>query len=177
VAIAAAAPAGADVRVDAKPGLTPAIRPGVSDHVSRCGKGRPLRLSVDAGDGEKVSVDGRPARGGTFDAGDAATFVFELVVGAVLWGALGAAIGGVLTNQVGAIIATLAELFVVESIVAGIRPHVGRWLPGQAMFNGLLAHGGGSDHLAPGAGAAVTVAYLAAFAAAGVALTVRRDVT
>ena len=124
-----------------------------------------------------IAAIGLPANGVTFDAGEAFGFVGKIVGAALLWGALGAGIGAVVANQVGAVIATLAELFVVESIVAGIRPHVGQWLPGQAMFNGLLAHGGGSDHLAPGAGAAVTVAYLAAFAAAGVALTVRRDVT
>ena len=119
---------------------------------------------------------GVPAQGGTFDGGDAAGFVAKLVLGAVLWGALGAAIGGVLTNQIGAVIATLVELFVVESIVVGIRPGVGEWLPGQAMFNGLLVHGGG-DHLSPGAGTLVTLAYVAAFTAAAAFLVPRRDVT
>jgi hypothetical protein len=94
----------------------------------------------------------------------------------VLWGALGAAIGGVLTNQIGAVIAALVELFVVESIVVGIRPHVGQWLPGQAMFNGVLAHGDG-DHLSPAAGTLVTLAYVAALTAAAALLMPRRDVT
>jgi hypothetical protein len=56
------------VQVDATPGLTPAFREGVTDHVSRCGKARPLRLAVDVDGGDRVSVDGREPRGGRFDA-------------------------------------------------------------------------------------------------------------
>ncbi|MEA2308287.1 MAG: hypothetical protein QOI65_573 [Thermoleophilaceae bacterium] len=59
---------GAGVRVSAKPGLAPAFRASVTDHVSRCGKGRPLRLAIDAPAGRTVSVDGRTPRGGSFDA-------------------------------------------------------------------------------------------------------------
>ena len=123
-----------------------------------------------------IAVIGVPSQGGTLDGGEAAGFVAKLVLGGVLWGALGAAIGGVLSNQIGAVIATLVELFVVESIVVGIRPHVGQWLPGQAMFNGVLAHGDG-DHLSPAAGTLVTLAYVAALTAAAALLMPRRDVT
>jgi ABC-2 type transport system permease protein len=122
-----------------------------------------------------IAAVGLPANGGSLDTGEAAPFVGKLLLGGALWGAFGAAIGSVLTNQVGAIIGTLAELFVVESIVTSIWPHIGRWLPGQAMFNGLLAHGG--DGLSPAGGALVTAAYLVAAAAAGLVLTARRDVT
>lgn len=65
--LAAAAPATADVRIHAKPGLTPHFAASVTDYVSRCGKGHPLRLSIDAGH-DRVSVDGRAARSGTFTA-------------------------------------------------------------------------------------------------------------
>jgi ABC-2 type transport system permease protein len=123
-----------------------------------------------------IAAIGVPSQGGTFDGGEAAGFVAKLVLGALLWGALGAAIGGVLTNQIGAVIGTLIELFIVESIVVGIRPHIGEWLPAQAMFEGVLAHGGG-DHLSPGAGTLVTLAYVAAFTAAATLLAPRRDVT
>lgn len=59
--------AAASVRIDATPGLTPRFAASVSDYVSRCGKGHPLRLTVDAG-GDEVSVDGRKRRSGRFTA-------------------------------------------------------------------------------------------------------------
>lgn len=67
VALLAAAPAAARVRIDAKPRLEPRFSESVSDYVSRCGKGHPLRLEVDAGDA-RVSVDGRHAHSGRFSA-------------------------------------------------------------------------------------------------------------
>jgi ABC-2 type transport system permease protein len=126
--------------------------------------------------GVAIAAIGAPAQGGTFDGGEAAGFVAKLVLGAVLWGALGAAIGGVLTNQIGAVIATLVELFVVEGIVAGIRPHIGQWLPANAMFNGVLAHGDG-NHLSTATGTLVTLGYVAALTAVAAILVPRRDIT
>jgi hypothetical protein len=66
-ALLAATPAAARVRIDATPGLTPRFGESVTDYVSRCGRGRPLRLAVDAGD-DAVSVDGRRPRTGRFSA-------------------------------------------------------------------------------------------------------------
>ena len=51
---------------------------------------------------------------------------------AALFGAIGAATGSLLRNQVGAIVGWLAWLFVVESIMVGIAPAIGRWLPSAA---------------------------------------------
>ena len=46
------------------------------------------------------------------------------------WGGLGVAVGAALTNQVGALVAATAYIFVVESLVQGLLPEVGRFLPG-----------------------------------------------
>jgi hypothetical protein len=63
----AAAPAGAGVQVSATPALRPAFDRGTSDYVSRCPAGKPLRLSVRASDGDRVSVAGGKRKGGTFE--------------------------------------------------------------------------------------------------------------
>jgi Arylsulfotransferase (ASST) len=67
-ALVAAASAGASVQVSASPGLRPPFDRHVSDYVSGCKKGRPLRLSVDASGGDAVGVDGAHSRTGRFDA-------------------------------------------------------------------------------------------------------------
>ena len=60
----------------------------------------------------------------------------ELIVGAIvgtaLWGAIGVGLGAIITNQVGAVIALLAWGFVVENLVFGFLPKIGRFLPVHA---------------------------------------------
>ena len=71
MALAAGGPAGGSqdgLRIGAQPGLVPAFDTGVSDYVSRCGRSRPLTLSVHAPSGQTVSVDGGSARSGDFNA-------------------------------------------------------------------------------------------------------------
>jgi ABC-type transport system involved in multi-copper enzyme maturation permease subunit len=118
---------------------------------------------------------GLPANGFDFDGGEAWRIAAEVVVAGALWGALGAALATVLPNQVGAIIGALAWLFVVESIISGIWPHVGQWLPGGAV-NGLI-HTGDGVHLSVGAAIVVTLGYVLLFAVAGIVLLRRRDIT
>ena len=68
-----------------------------------------------------------------------------LVLGTVaitaLWGAIGVGLGALLRNQVGAIIGLLAWGFVVENLLFGLVPDVGRLGPVHA---GDGAHG--ADH-------------------------------
>ena len=60
----------------------------------------------------------------------------ELIVGAIvgtaLWGAIGVAVGAIVPNQVGAVITLLAWGFVVENLVFGFLPKIGRFLPVHA---------------------------------------------
>jgi hypothetical protein len=105
--------------------------------------------------------------------------VTELIVGAVvgtaLWGAIGVGLGAIVTNQVGAVIALLAWGFVVENLVFGFLPKIGRFLPvhsSDAMMGPI------QDKLLPGdVGTLVTVAWALALAIAGVTLLKRRDVS
>jgi ABC-2 type transport system permease protein len=97
------------------------------------------------------------------------------LAGAALWGAIGAGLGAIIHNQVGAVITLLAWGLVVDNLLFGLAPSVGRFVPTRASdaLMGLHEH----HLLAPGAGAIVLIAWAAALAAGGIALTARRDIS
>lgn len=91
-----------------------------------------------------------------------------------LWGAIGAGLGVIIHNQVGAVITLLAWGFVVDNLLFGLAPSVGRFMPTRAAdaMMGLKVH----HLLSPAAGAVILIAWAAALAAVGIALTARRDI-
>jgi ABC-type transport system involved in multi-copper enzyme maturation permease subunit len=103
----------------------------------------------------------------------------ELIIGAIvgtaLWGAIGVALGAIVPNQVGAVIALLAWGFVVENLVFGFLPKLGRFLPvhaSDAMMGPI------QNKLLPGsAGVLIMVAWALVLAIIGMSLLRRRDVT
>ena len=106
--------------------------------------------------------------------GQTALVLLGTVAITALWGAIGVGFGALLRNQVGAIIGLLAWGFVVENLVFGLVPDVGRLGPvhaGDALMGLVEDH---FLHAAPGG--LVLVAWAAAVSAAGVAIAVRRDV-
>jgi ABC-type transport system involved in multi-copper enzyme maturation permease subunit len=92
-----------------------------------------------------------------------------------LWGTIGLAVGAILRNQVGAVIGLLTWGLVVESLLFGFVPSIGRFTPGRAQdaLTGLT-----TKHLlgAP-AGGAVLLAWAVLLALGGILLTARRDVS
>jgi ABC-2 type transport system permease protein len=97
------------------------------------------------------------------------------LAGIALRGALGVGLGAVVRNQVAAVISLLAWDFVVNGLLFGLAPSVGRFMPTLAA-NALM--GLKTPHLLPpAAGGAVLVAWTLTLALAGVALTQRRDVS
>ena len=87
---------------------------------------------------------------------------------------LGVAVGTLIRNQVGAIVALVAYAFLVDAVLFAAVPSVGRYLPGKA---GDALAGRPVEHLlAPGAGAAVLVAWTLAFVAAATVRDERSDV-
>jgi ABC-2 type transport system permease protein len=96
------------------------------------------------------------------------------LAGVALWGAIGVGVGAIIHNQVGAIITLLAGGLVVDNIVFGLVPSVGRLAPTRASdaLMGLRVH----HLLSPGAGAITLSAWAAALAALGIALSVRQDI-
>jgi ABC-2 type transport system permease protein len=104
------------------------------------------------------------------------------VVAVALWTLIGLGIGTLIRNQVAAILVAVAFAFLVEPLVtialdaAGL-DSVGRFLPGSAS-SAMTSPASTTLHLLPWwGGALVLLAYAVAFAAVGVAFTVRRDVT
>jgi len=111
--------------------------------------------------------------------GAASVEITLLVVGGLagiaLRGAFGVGLGAIVRNQVGAVIGLLAWDFVVNGLLFGLAPSVGRFMPTTAA-NALM--GLKTKHLLPpAAGGAVLLGWTAMLALAGLLLTLRRDVT
>jgi ABC-2 type transport system permease protein len=108
------------------------------------------------------------------NGGQTALLLLGTVAGTALWGAIGVAVGALVRNQVGAIIGVLAWGFVVENLLFGLVPSVGRFGPTHA-GNALL--GLTTEHLLSAtAGGLILVAWAVALSVAGPPLAVRRDV-
>jgi ABC-2 type transport system permease protein len=96
------------------------------------------------------------------------------LAGVALWGAIGAGVGAIIHNQVGAVITLLAWGLVVDPLVFGLVPSVGRFLPSHA--SDALMGLGAQQLLSPGAGAIILIAWAGALGALGTALSVGRDI-
>ena len=108
------------------------------------------------------------------DSGDIALLVIGSTVGAALWAGIGVGLGTLVRNQVAAVIALLAWIFVVDNLLFGFVPDVGRLMPGAAL-NALLGQTD-PELVSPAAGAALLVVWAGVLTAVGAALTARRDV-
>jgi len=107
--------------------------------------------------------------------GDVLLLTLGGLAGVAVWGAIGAGLGAVVHNQVGAIITLLAVGLVVDNLLFGLVPSVGRFTPTRASdaLMGLRV-----EHLvSPGLGAITLIAWAGGLALAGIALSVRQDVS
>jgi ABC-2 type transport system permease protein len=106
--------------------------------------------------------------------------LWRTILGGIAWNiafaALGVAVGALITNLIAAVAAALAWLALVEGIVAQLLGDAGRWLPFAlgAALDGLPT---ATDGPPQWQAALALTGYAAAFAIAGLAVTVRRDVT
>jgi ABC-2 type transport system permease protein len=96
------------------------------------------------------------------------------VLTTALYGPIGVAVGSLLRNQVAALLSVLAWGLVLEPVVLGVWPGVGRYLPNGAAS--ALSRGGNEHLLSMGAGGALFLGYVLAIAVACAALDARRDV-
>lgn len=119
-----------------------------------------------------MSVRGIPS---VLDGRDVALVLGGSVAASALWGALGAGIGAAIRNQVGAIVALLVWTLILENILFGLVPSVGRYLPGQA--GNALVQVEVPHMLGVLPGALVLAGYVAVAAAFAAVVTARRDVT
>jgi hypothetical protein len=102
----------------------------------------------------------------------------------MLSGALGASVGAILRNQVGAIVATLLWFLVIEPLVALLvallrgdisdQAPISKYLPGAA-FNAIVGGSGAHAGLRIGPAIAVGSAWVAALALGGSVAMMRRD--
>jgi len=107
-------------------------------------------------------------------AGETLVVLVRVLADAALWGGVGVGAAATIRNQIASVVALLLWLFLVESLLTGFVPSVGRFAPGQA--SAAMTGQSGDDLLPPAAGAAVLCAWVAALVAAGIAVTARRDV-
>jgi len=111
----------------------------------------------------------------SFSNGGVVRMVLGALAASSLWGGLGVAVGAALTNQVGALVATTAYIFIVESLLQALVPEVGRFLPGGAV-NALTGGAGAGDDLPVWTGALLSLGYLAVATAVAAVVTLKRDV-
>jgi ABC-2 type transport system permease protein len=111
----------------------------------------------------------------TLSGGNVALLLVGTLAGTALWGAIGVGLGAIVRNQVGAVIGLLAWGFIVDNLLFGLVPSVGRLTPTRAQdaLIGLTT----KNLLSPAAGAIVLIAWAAALALIGLPLVSRRDVT
>jgi len=116
----------------------------------------------------------------TVGLGDLADVLWRNLLVAALLGALGVCIGGLVRNQVVAIIGLLVFSFALEPAILGLAPDVGRFGPTSGAPNGILGIEGfdaDEELLGPGIALVVMIAWVGACFAAAAALLQRRDLT
>ncbi len=106
--------------------------------------------------------------------GSVAQLGLGTVAAAALWGGIGVGVGALVRNHIGAVIGVLVWVFVVENLLFGFVPSVGRFTPGRAQD---ALTGMSTDHLLPAvAGGAVLLVWSLGLFVAGLAVTQARDV-
>lgn len=115
------------------------------------------------------------AKGYTFPLGSsqAWTILGGAVLAAALFGALGAATGSLVRNQISAIVGWMAWLFVIENIVLGFSATLGRWLP--SALNRALVRDPNADLLSQSSAAIALVIYGVVIMLTAVMTERRRD--
>jgi ABC-2 type transport system permease protein len=104
--------------------------------------------------------------------------IAEIALASALWGALGVGLGALVQNQTGAVVGAVIFLTLVESLVAALLDWADlHWISDILPRHALDALAGHEAGLSPGAGGAVGLAYVVAFAAAAWLRIRRQDVT
>jgi len=107
-------------------------------------------------------------------SGDILLLTLGGLAGAALWGAIGTGLGAIIHNQVGGVITLLAWGLVVDNLLFGLAPSVGRFMPDRASdaLMGLRVQ----HLLSPGTGAITLIAWTGVLGILGIALSVRQDI-
>ncbi len=120
--------------------------------------------AILAGRGIPIALTGR----------DTMLLLFGGLGGVALWGAMGVGLGAIIRNQVGAVITLLAWGFVVDNLLFGLVPSVGRYTPTRAQ-DALI--GLNVQHLvSPAVGGLVLVGWAVLLTGIGAAVVASRDI-
>jgi ABC-type transport system involved in multi-copper enzyme maturation permease subunit len=108
--------------------------------------------------------------------GDIAVTLLGALIATALYAVVGVGVGALVPRQSAAVAGALVWVLVVESVLVGFAPELGRWLPGgaAAALTGVATPKGGL--LPMWAGGLLLCAYGLAFAAAGARTAMRRDI-
>lgn len=114
----------------------------------------------------------------TLDAGQFAQMIAGGATGAALWAVLGTGLGALARGQVATVISLCVWLLLIENILIGNVPSVGKYAPGASggALAGLMPDAGTAKLLAPVVGASLLAGYAIAASAAGRLAMERRDI-
>lgn len=109
--------------------------------------------------------------------GDVGPVLLGAMAATALYALVGVGLGSLIRNQTAAVVVALVWVMVVEGLLVSFLPEVGRWLPGGAVaaLTGVATADGGL--LPMWAAGLLFGAYGLMFAAVGIHLIVRRDVS
>ena len=115
----------------------------------------------------------------TAGLGDLADVLWRNLVVAAYLGAFGVCIGGLIRNQIVAIVGLLLLMFAIEPAVLGLAPEVGKFGPTLAAPNGFIGledvFGEGDEQLTPAVALLVMIGWVGLAFAAAAARLERRD--
>jgi ABC-2 type transport system permease protein len=115
----------------------------------------------------------------TADLGDLADVLWRNLVVAAYLGAFGVCIGGLIRNQIVAIVGLLLLMFAIEPAVIGLAPEVGKFGPTLGAPNGFIGledvFGEGDEQLTPAVALLVMIGWVGLAFAAAAARLERRD--
>ena len=102
--------------------------------------------------------------------------VGKVILIAIAWSMIGLGVGLIVSHQVAAIVGVLIYLLVVEDLISTLAHGVGKFLPSNAA-DAAVGLWPESDLLAPLAGAALLITWVAAFVVAGASRLQHRDIS
>ena len=115
----------------------------------------------------------------TADLGDLADVLWRNLVVAAYLGAFGVCIGGLIRNQIVAIVGLLLMTFAIEPAVIGLAPEVGKFGPTLGAPNGFIGledvFGEGDEQLTPAVALLVMIGWVGLAFTAAAARLERRD--
>jgi len=115
----------------------------------------------------------------TAGLGDLADVLWRNLVVAAYLGAFGVCIGGLIRNQIVAIVGLLLLMFAIEPAVIGLAPEVGKFGPTLAAPNGFIGledvFGEGDEQLTPAVALLVMIGWVGLAFTAAAARLERRD--